>query len=476
MALDLAWVVSFPDDVAISPGGARELVLDRAGFRFSLPDISPGLKDALWRLRPPGETIGRLATVLQQARVPHGPAKVFHYLHLLAEQGFLDFSVYVGGLRLATWTPITFSFGLAREGIQDRPCLLSRFAYLHRQEGLLVLESPLSAGRIHLHDGRAAQVIHALATPGTVEELARRVPVLGETLKPFLNLLFKARLLTVADDQGRSAEDANNLLQTWEFHDLLFHTRSREGRFDGIIGENYPAKRQPPSACKTMASSEQVELSKPDMHTLEQTDPPLAGIMEKRCSIREYGDSPITVEQLGEFLFRVARVRECSKDEVETSTGPAELEIAARPYPSGGALYELEFYPVIRACANLAAGLYHYDGLNHKLTKVSAMESQVEQLLASAGMAAGIEAKDLQVLVIMAARFPRVTWKYSGLAYALILKHVGVAMQTMYLAATAMGLAPCAIGVGDSDLFAKAIGGDYYAETSVGEFLLGSKP
>jgi hypothetical protein len=50
---------------------------------------------------------------------------------------------------------------------------------------------------------------------------------------------------------------------------------------------------------------------------------------------------------------------------------------------------------------------------------------------------------------------------------------LGVLFQTMYLTATAMGLAPCAVG-GDADLFARAAGTDYYAETSVGEFLLGN--
>jgi hypothetical protein len=45
----------------------------------------------------------------------------------------------------------------------------------------------------------------------------------------------------------------------------------------------------------------------------------------------------------------------------------------------------------------------------------------------------------------------------------------------MYLAATAMGLGPCAVGCGDADLFARAAGTDYWAETSVGEFLLGSQ-
>ena len=62
-----------------------------------------------------------------------------------------------------------------------------------------------------------------------------------------------------------------------------------------------------------------------------------------------------------------------------------------------------------------------------------------------------------------------------SIAYALTLKHVGVVFQTMYLAATAMGLAPCAVGCGDADLFARAAGTDYCAETSVGEFLLGSQ-
>ena len=101
---------------------------------------------------------------------------------------------------------------------------------------------------------------------------------------------------------------------------------------------------------------------------------------------------------------------------------------------------------------------------------------QVERLLQEAARPWGSQATEPQVLLVLAARLPRVAWKYTGLAYALVLKHVGVVFQTMYLAATAMGLAPCAVGLGDSDLFAQAADADYYAETSVGEFLLGSAP
>jgi SagB-type dehydrogenase family enzyme len=80
-----------------------------------------------------------------------------------------------------------------------------------------------------------------------------------------------------------------------------------------------------------------------------------------------------------------------------------------------------------------------------------------------------------QVLIVIIARFQPLAWKYESIAYALMLKHVGALYQTMYLVATAMNLAPCGIGRGDSDLFAKAAGCNYYAETSVGEFALGSQ-
>jgi SagB-type dehydrogenase family enzyme len=139
-------------------------------------------------------------------------------------------------------------------------------------------------------------------------------------------------------------------------------------------------------------------------------------------------------------------------------------------------LYELEVYAAVATCRGLSPGLYRYDGLGHRLVLCAERTGAAERLLSEAALAAGLQGTEPQVLLVLAARLPRVAWKYSGLAYALVLKHVGVVFQTMYLAATAMGLAPCAVGIGDSDLFAKASGAEYYAETSVGEFLLGSAP
>jgi SagB-type dehydrogenase family enzyme len=77
------------------------------------------------------------------------------------------------------------------------------------------------------------------------------------------------------------------------------------------------------------------------------------------------------------------------------------------------------------------------------------------------------------VLLIVTSRFRRVARKYQSLAYSLVLKEVGALLQTVYLVATALDLAACAIGTGDSDRFARAASLDFYAETSVGEIVLG---
>ena len=78
-----------------------------------------------------------------------------------------------------------------------------------------------------------------------------------------------------------------------------------------------------------------------------------------------------------------------------------------------------------------------------------------------------------QILITIAARFDRVAWKYSSIAYSLILKDVGVLLQTFYLAATNMGLGGCAIGTNNIELFARATGLEFHVEGPVGQFALG---
>jgi len=476
--MDASLMVSFPEEVSVSSEGDGELVLCSPFGRLVLRRLPPAAQDVFGRLVHPGDSIGRLLASVRDSGVPGALARFYYQLQKMAGRGFLLVTANAGDRRLATLVPTARSFRLARDEITDCPYVLSRFAYLHRVGGEAILESPLSAARIMLHDSRLAGLVYALTTPATVAEVGRRAGDLSqEVALPLMSLLLNAGMLSVVNDNNASAEDEHPTLQSWEFHDLLFHARSREGRHDAPVGNMYPlaGRFEPLPAVKPVATTETIDLYRPDLSELERCDPPLVRVMEERSSIREYGAEPMTIEQLGEFLYRVGRVRACSMLDFETPHGPTRMEISSRPYPTGGALYELEIYPVVQACGGLDRGLYLYDPLDHRLARVSPWTAEVERLCYSANAAMGMLNEGLQVVLILASRFQRVTWKYMTLAYALILKDVGVVFQNMYLAATAMGLAPCAIGVGDSDLFARAIGSDYYAETSVGEFALASK-
>jgi len=473
--VDSAWILSFPEDVTVAAEIDGELTLVSPRSRMTLRRLPVWLRDALRRLTPPGDSAGRLAEDVLTELGPQGLARWHYHLQRLAGRHLLRVAVHADGERLATLEPIAPAFVLPPGSALPGPSyVLSRFAWMFRRGDVLALESPLSCGRIVLHDPRAAAFVAALSRPGTAAEFGTRVPNLpAEAIGPLLGLLVGAGMVTAG-----GSEDADPALRCWEFHDLLFHARSREGRHDAPVGATYPlaGRLEPPPALAPTAATEWIDLHRPDLEQLQHLDPPFARVQEQRRSVRRYAAEPITDRQLGEFLFRVARVRQRLDVEVATPAGPVRMDFASRPYPSGGGLYELEVYVAVNSCRGLCSGLYHYDPLGHRLGRRAERTAAVERLLSGAALSAGMAPEGLQVNLILAARLPRLAWKYSGLAYALILKHVGVVFQTMYLAATAMGLAPCAIGGGDSDLFARVAGVSYYAETAVGEFLLGSGP
>ena len=190
-------------------------------------------------------------------------------------------------------------------------------------------------------------------------------------------------------------------------------------------------------------------------------------MLEERRSRRAFGEPPISLDQLGELLYRAARV---------TGTSDAgAYEVARRVYPGGGAVYELEVYLAVDRCGGLAAGLFHHRPLAHQLERISGPSAEVTRLLERARHACQA-AGPVQVLILLAARFQRMSYKYESMAYATILKDTGVLLQTLYLVATAMGLTACAIGGGDADCFARAAGTDLWAEATVGEMVVGSRP
>ena len=483
--VDATLLLSYPEGVTISTINKGEIIVGDRLHTLNLGQSQPLTCDILHQLTPPGAPLGQLVESVTCSQGPSAVATLFHHLQRLSGRGLLQSVLTNGDHRLATMVPAIPAADLTcGEVPEDSSYRLSRFAFLRRVDRNLVMETPLSAVRVLLHDPVLAAIVLSLTSATSCRELLAKYEDFScESLKQVLHLLHAAKLVELqsqaAGNGGHStnlSEDHNPELVAWEFHDLLFHTRSRMGRHDEPAGATYrmAAVQDPLSATKGCDRRNAIALFYPDLAELAKSDPPLSAVMEQRCSIREFGREPMTIAQLGEFLFRVARVRQKYEMSLQTPQRVVETEMTSRPYPSGGALYPLEFYLLIRNCRGIDAGVYHYDALEHQLIPISNLSPSAEKILSQANSSTGVSPGDLQVLIVMTARFRRVSWKYSSFAYSLILKEVGVMIQNMYLAAAAMKLAPCAIGSGNSDVFAKAISSDYYAETSVGEFLLGS--
>lgn len=463
-------LLSLPPDVRLIPTPSG-LEIERGRLRLPLGGLEPALRTAVEALAAGGATEEDLSS---QIRSIGGVGTFLSFQQVLAdlaEMRLLCRGARGSGEPLVTVVPCSRSAPEPRDSTPPTAFVLSRFACLRREDRGLIAESPLAHSYLILHGAGGALLISRLAAPADPVRLAAEgmIPGLREDEAELcLDLLWEAGFLSPVDADGGAREDKDPELLTWELHDLLFHSRSRAGRHRNPYGGTWPFRGviDPLPALQPKRSEETVDLFRPDLERLLRDDPPFTRVLEERRSRRSPGERPVTVAELGELLFRSSRVRKV----IPTATH----EVSDRVYPGGGAVYELEVYPVVRSCEGLAPGLYRYDPGDHRLERLSGMSPEARALLASAGRTAAAEIPE--ILLVLAARFQRMTWKYRSMAYAAILKDVGVLYQTMYLVATAMGLAACALGGGDSDLFARAAGTRYMAETSVGELILNRGP
>ncbi|MGP9017714.1 SagB/ThcOx family dehydrogenase [Streptomyces sp. BR1] len=357
---------------------------------------------------------------------------------------------------------------------EGRLLKLSRFAVLRRDGDRFVLESPLSLHRVVLCAPEAQWVVAALGRPTLPEDAAARTPLAPPVVREILGHLIGTGMVLVSQSGGEEfEEDEDAALRTWSAPDLLFHTRSVTGRDDGDFGATFAhaGSIDPQPAVKKRPAGPTVALPRPDLGELLSRDPQFTTVLEGRHSTRGYGSAPLSLRTLGEFLYRTARVRSVR----ETGADTLAHAVSDRPYPSGGAAYDLELYLTVRGCEGVPDGIHYYAPDEHCLVAVNEEWAAAEELMAGAVAAAALSGPP-SVLITLTSRFQRLSWKYGGLAYALVLKHVGVLLQTFYLVGSAMGLAACAVCSEDIELCARAFGLDWRTESAVGSFVLGSAP
>jgi SagB-type dehydrogenase family enzyme len=391
----------------------------------------------------------------------------------LAAQGLVEYRLGRNGEDLVVIEPQASDYWPQTTTIRDRDTLfLSRFAYMRRRGNEMILESPRSGAAFRICNPQIVTGLAMLCTPRQIKELRQQHPSFASQLAAILldcDILLK--LKNAKDSVLRAAEGDDNLV-LWDFHDLLFHARSTEGRHANPLGGIYPYARSisSPPAVRPSWPGKKISL-----RSLVQPESisSFERLLRQRHSTRNFDDQrPITLKELSHFLDGTTAVVRQGPSKVEFGTQSPPITYSAKPYPSAGASYELELYLSVNNCEGLSRGFYHYDAGEHALVRIEISNHLLEAALMRAASAMGVPAAP-QVLITIAARFARVSWKYSAIAYKLILKDVGVLMQTFYLMITDMKLGGCAIGITNIDLFAKMTGIPFHVEGPVGQFAIG---
>lgn len=460
---------SFRDDVAIEAGRDGSLTILTRWGEIPLPCPAPGVEDFLRRMTYGPVALGNAVDLdpddLYKA-LTKLPGSVVHSLALRDESSPLLSVVPVSPRGLfeppepAVLTP-------------RRLIRLSRFAFVRERGDELLLESPLAHHHVVLHRPLASWVVGSLGRLTTTTEVAHSANLAEPLVVDVVGYLVGAGMVLLGDEGDEApefGEETDPALATWAPHDLLFHSRSRLGRHDNAAGAafNHIKTMRPLPVVKPAPPGRRFPLHQPDLTDEDRREMSLTDAVELRHSVRAFAQEGPTAEQLGELLFRTARIR---SQRVVRGAGDVRYTVSERPYPSAGSLYELDLYLTVDRCPDLPRGIYHYDPAGHALTLINQRESEVEELLSGATVLIGSSRPP--VLITMTARIGRLSWVYDSIAYATTLKHVGVLQQTLYLVATMLGLAPCALAMGDSELATTAFGLDWPEEVSVGEFVVG---
>jgi SagB-type dehydrogenase family enzyme len=434
------------------------------GYAQSLGKFAPAISKRLAELRN-----GLPLASIQSSRA--ADKEIGLLVRRLARSGLLEYRLGParGGQSSVVIEPQIADYWPQISGIANADTIaLSRFAYLRRRGKQMVLESPRAGALFRIADPKMAASLATLSLPQKISQYRKERDFPG---LEFLGLLVDCQILfklKAGDIDGARASEGDPNLVLWDFHDLLFHTRSTEGRQANPLGGLYTYSRlmAPLPAVRPPWPGQAI-----DLDSLAPPSP-FATLLNARQSVRDFDDEhPITAAELGAFLQSAGRVRGKWTAPADMEDGP-DVSYASRPYPSAGAAYELELYLAVHKCEGLSRGFYHYDADRHALTAIDARPADLEAQLYDAEFAIGASNAP-QILIVIAARFGRLTWKYSSVAYSLILKDVGVLTQTLYLAATDLGLGGCAIGTNNIDRFARMTGLDFAIEGPVGQFALG---
>lgn len=162
--------------------------------------------------------------------------------------------------------------------------------------------------------------------------------------------------------------------------------------------------------------------------------------LKSRRSVREYKQTPITLNELSQILWAVNG---------KTS------DWGGRTSPSAGATYPIEIYLVAGNIKDVEAGLYHYQADTHTLKLVKAVDLREALSRASLNQ---LSVKNAPATIVISGIFERTTSRYGERGIRYVLMEAGHCGQNTHIQAEALGLGSVMIGAFDDEKVKTVLG------------------
>lgn len=176
------------------------------------------------------------------------------------------------------------------------------------------------------------------------------------------------------------------------------------------------------------SNSEQKEILLPQPQRKGETS--LEETLQKRRSIREYKNEPLSLKDTAQILWASQGITEGNH----------------RTVPSAGALYPIEIYLVVKNVEGVAEGVYRYDPKDYKL--VSIVGGDFNKTLAE--VAANQEwIEESAAILLISADFEKTTQKYGERGRQYVWMEAGHSAQNVYLQAISLELGTVSVGAFD---------------------------
>ncbi len=162
----------------------------------------------------------------------------------------------------------------------------------------------------------------------------------------------------------------------------------------------------------------------------------LKEVIKNRHSCRDFLNAPISLQDISTILNYGYGVHQ--------SVYLDKNEFLERPVPSGGGLYSLELYILVRNVETLPQGIYHFCISPSCIEQISIVELPafyISQLFMNQFYLA-----NCSCIVMVTSLTERNMWKYGDRGYRYILFEAGHLVQNMNLVAQSLGLGSLNLG------------------------------